>query len=336
VQGSGITLNASTGSISISANYNGTVTSVSVSGSNGIGTSITNATTTPSISLNLGAITPTSVSTGALTATGTTTLATSLTGVLKGTSGVVSTATANSDYLPATTGNSSQLLGSTGSGGLTNVSVGSGLTYSGGVLSASGGGTVTTVTTNNQSGIITLVSNPTTTPNISLSLGNITPLSDTSVFNGSIGATTPNTGVFTTLNINGYGYSTTPASTSNNTQVATTAFIVNALATQVTAINSQSAAYTLVLTDANKMIYHPSADTTARTFTIPANSSVAFPTGTIISFFNDTSAGTVTIAITSDTLVQANVGTTGSITLSAGHTASMIKVTSTRWVINVN
>ena len=93
VQGSGVTLNASTGSISISANYNGTVTSVSVSGSNGIGTSITNATTTPSISLNLGAITPTSVSTGALTATGTTTLATSLTGVLQATSGVISVVT---------------------------------------------------------------------------------------------------------------------------------------------------------------------------------------------------------------------------------------------------
>jgi len=138
-------------------------------------TGITANASTGSVSLSLGAITPTSVSTGALTATGTTTLATSLSGVLKGTSGVVSTATANSDYLPATTGNSSQLLGSTGSGGLSNVSVGSGLTYSGGVLSASGGGTVTTVTTNNQSGIITSVSNPTTTPNISLSLGNITP-----------------------------------------------------------------------------------------------------------------------------------------------------------------
>lgn len=41
--------------------------------------------------------------------------------------------------------------------------------------------------------------------------------------------------------------------------------------------NSQSAAYTLVLTDSGKHILHPSADTTARIFTIPANGSVAYP-----------------------------------------------------------
>lgn len=103
-----------------------------------------------------------------------------------------------------------------------------------------------------------------------------------------------------------------------------------------TSINSQSAAYGLLLTDAGAMIYHPSADTTARTWTIPANASVAYPVLTIISFFNDISAGTVTIAITSDTLVLANAGTTGSVTLLAGHTASMMKITSTEWVINLN
>ena len=79
--------------------------------------------------------------------------------------------------------------------------------------------------------------------------------------------------------------------------------------------NSQSAAYTLVLTDAGKHIYHPSADTTARIWTIPANSSVAFPIGTAITFINDTSAGTITISITTDTLVLAGAGTTGSRTL---------------------
>lgn len=69
--------------------------------------------------------------------------------------------------------------------------------------------------------------------------------------------------------------------------------------------NSQSAAYTTVLTDAGKHIYHPSADTTARTFTIDSNANVAYPIGTAITFVNDTSAGTLTIAITSDTLVLA-------------------------------
>lgn len=98
--------------------------------------------------------------------------------------------------------------------------------------------------------------------------------------------------------------------------------------------NSQSAAYTLVLTDGEKHIYHPSSDTTARTWTIPANSSVAFPIGTAITFLNDTSAGTVTIAITSDTLVLAGTGITGSRTLSANGLATALKITSTRWFIS--
>lgn len=98
--------------------------------------------------------------------------------------------------------------------------------------------------------------------------------------------------------------------------------------------NSQSAAYTLVLADGGGHIYHPSADTTARTFTIPANSAVAYPIGTAITFVNDTGAGVVTIAITTDTLVLAGAGTTGARTLAANGVATAIKVTSTRWIIN--
>jgi WD40 repeat protein len=98
--------------------------------------------------------------------------------------------------------------------------------------------------------------------------------------------------------------------------------------------NSQSAAYTLVLSDSGKSIYHPSADTTARTWTIPSNASVAFPVGTAVAFINDTSAGVITIAITSDTLVLAGAGTTGSRTLAANGMATAIKMTSTRWMIS--
>ena len=98
--------------------------------------------------------------------------------------------------------------------------------------------------------------------------------------------------------------------------------------------NSQSTAYTLVLTDSGKHIYHPSADTTARTWTIPANSSVAYPIWTSITFVNDTSAWAITIAITTDTLVLAWSGSTGSRTLAANGIATAIKVTSTRRVIN--
>jgi len=98
--------------------------------------------------------------------------------------------------------------------------------------------------------------------------------------------------------------------------------------------NSQSAVYTLVLADSGKHIFHPSADTTARTFTIPANSSVAFPVGTAITFINQNGAGVVTIAITTDTLRLADDGGTGSRALAANGVATCIKVTSTEWIIS--
>lgn len=98
---------------------------------------------------------------------------------------------------------------------------------------------------------------------------------------------------------------------------------------------SVSAATTLVLTDAGKHIYHPAADTTARIWTIPANASVAFPIGTVITFDNDFGAGAITIAITTDTLVLVGgAGSTGSRTLASGGQATALKVTSTRWRIS--
>lgn len=100
--------------------------------------------------------------------------------------------------------------------------------------------------------------------------------------------------------------------------------------------NSQSADYTLVLGDAGKGIYHPGADTTARTWTIPANASVAYPLQTCVTFFNDTSGGVITVAITSDTLVLAGAGTTGSRSLAANGVATACKVTTTRWMISGN
>lgn len=98
--------------------------------------------------------------------------------------------------------------------------------------------------------------------------------------------------------------------------------------------NSQSANYTLVLADANTHIFHPSADTTARIFTIPANASVAFPIGTAVTFVNQNGAGVVTIAITSDTMRLAGAGTTGSRTLSANGLATALKITATEWIIS--
>lgn len=98
--------------------------------------------------------------------------------------------------------------------------------------------------------------------------------------------------------------------------------------------NSQSAAYTLVLADSGKHILHPSADTTARIFTIPANASVAYQIGTALTFVNQASAGVLTIAITTDTMRLAGAGTTGSRTLAANGVATAIKLTSTEWIIS--
>lgn len=101
-------------------------------------------------------------------------------------------------------------------------------------------------------------------------------------------------------------------------------------------INSQSSAYTLVLADSGKTILHPSSDTTARTFTIPANSSVAYPLGTVLTFVNQNGAGIITIAITSDTMRLAGNGATGSRTLIANGVATCIKLTNTEWIISGN
>lgn len=98
--------------------------------------------------------------------------------------------------------------------------------------------------------------------------------------------------------------------------------------------NSQSANYTAVLADSGKHIHHPSADTTARTFTIPANSSVAFPIGTAITFINQNGAGVITIAITTDTMRLAGAGTTGSRTLAANGVATAVKIAATQWIIS--
>lgn len=98
--------------------------------------------------------------------------------------------------------------------------------------------------------------------------------------------------------------------------------------------NSKSADYTLVLADQGGHILHPTADTSARTFTIPANASVAYPIGTALTFVNQNGAGSVSIAITSDTMRLAGAGTTGTRTLAANGMATALKVTATEWIIS--
>ena len=94
--------------------------------------------------------------------------------------------------------------------------------------------------------------------------------------------------------------------------------------------NSQNIDYTAVLGDANKTLHQTGA---TKTFTIPANSSVAFPIGTTIVFTCDNATG-VSIAITSDTLRLAGTATTGTRTLAQYGVATAVKILSTTWLIS--
>jgi len=96
--------------------------------------------------------------------------------------------------------------------------------------------------------------------------------------------------------------------------------------------NIKSENYTLVLSDAGKHIYHPASDNTTRTYTIPANSSVPFPIGTIITIIN--AINVLTISISSDTMKLANSSSTGSRTLAVNGIATLVKETETSWIIS--
>lgn len=104
-------------------------------------------------------------------------------------------------------------------------------------------------------------------------------------------------------------------------------------------ISSVSAAMTFALPVAtpasthNLAFLHPSADTTARTWTIPANASVAFPIGTELEMINQNGAGVITIAITTDTMRLSPGGTTGSRSLAANGRAVAKKITATEWMV---
>ncbi|CAB4166141.1 hypothetical protein UFOVP839_18 [uncultured Caudovirales phage] len=149
----------------------GTVTAVSVASANGLaGTSSGGAT--PAL-----------------------TLSTSITGVLKGNGTAISAATSGTDYAPATSGSS--ILYGNAAGGFSNVTIGTGVAFAGGTLSATGsGGTVTSVT-----GTAPVVSSGGATPAISM------PAATTSV-NGYLTSTD-----WTTFNNKGSGTVTSVSGT---------------------------------------------------------------------------------------------------------------------------
>ena len=88
--------------------------------------------------------------------------------------------------------------------------------------------------------------------------------------------------------------------------------------------------YTLVLADRGKSIL---MNGTSKTLTIPANSAVAFPVGTVVIIVNVNSSA-LSIAITTDTLTLANSTTTGTRTLAQNGLATCVKIGSTSWLIS--
>lgn len=96
---------------------------------------------------------------------------------------------------------------------------------------------------------------------------------------------------------------------------------------------SQSAAYSLVLSDSGKVIFHPSSDANNRTYTIPSSTTVAYPLGTVLTFSNLATANPVTIAIITDNLYLAGTGSTGSRTLGAFGIAQATKVALGAWLL---
>ena len=134
---SSITINGTPISLGGSTSV-GTVTSVSVTSANGFSGTVATSTSTPAI-----------------------TISTSITGILKGNGTAISAAVSGTDYAPATSG--SAILYGNGSGGFSSVTIGSGVSFVAGTLSATvSGGTVTSVGQTFTGGLISVSGSPIT------------------------------------------------------------------------------------------------------------------------------------------------------------------------------
>jgi hypothetical protein len=190
-----------TGNTLASSNPGGTVTSVSVTTANGVSGTVANATTTPAISLALGAITPTSVAaSGAVTGSNlsgsntgdqTITLTGDVTGSGTGSfAATIGNNTVTYGKIQAVTA-SAKLLGSSATGtAVTEITLGTNLSMTGSTLNATaGGGTVTSVGVSGGSTGLTTSGGPVTTS------GTITLDGVLSVANGGTSSTSASSAI---------------------------------------------------------------------------------------------------------------------------------------------
>jgi hypothetical protein len=342
--GTGISITNGTGSISVAATNNGTVTSVDVSGG-------TTGLTT---------------SGGPITSSGTVTLSGTL-AVTNGGTGATNNTTARTNLGATTVGSNFFTLTNPSAIRFPRINADntvSSLTdseFRTAIGAGVGGGTVTSVSGTGTVQGLSLSGTVTSSGNLTLG-GSLSAVNLTSqvtgtlpVANGGTGITSFGTGVATFLGTpssanlaaavtdeTGSGSLVFATSPTLTTPVLGTPSSGNLSNCTVDGTNSvgfrnipqqaQNANYTLVLADSGKHIYKD--NTTAYTWTIPANSSVNYPVGTAITFVNGGASGNITIAITSDTMRLAGPGTTGSRTLAGYGVATAIKVASTAWIIS--
>jgi hypothetical protein len=114
------------------------------------------------------------------------------------------------------------------------------------------------------------------------------------------------------------------------TSLQGTGLDTNAVGFRTIPQNVQSTNYVTVAADSGKHLF---TSTGSITFTIAANSSVAYPIGTAITFVN-TNASTISIAINSDVMTLASTTTTGTRTLAQNGVATALKVGATSWLIS--
>lgn len=170
----------------------------------------------------------------------------------------------------------------------------------------------------------------TTTGGPVTSSGTITLAGTLAVANGGTGATSA-TAARNNLSAAQSGANTDITSLSDATTIAEVGTIAaDSIGYRGIPQNAKTASYTLALTDAGKHI----AITTGGVV-IPANGSVAFPVGTVVTIFNN-SGSTQSLTITTDTLRWAGSSSTGTRTISIYGIVTLLKVASTTWAATGN
>lgn len=133
-----------------------------------------------------------------------------------------------------------------------------------------------------------------------------------------------------TLSVSGAITFATPlAVAQGGTGAITSAAARITLGTNVIDLVSKSADYTLVLADVG--VYHPVSDANARVFTI--DGSLAYTVGTALTFVN-MSGPSCSIAMGTDTMYMAGLGTTGTRSLAQFGVATATKLASGIWIVS--